>query len=323
VENVLSRKVLAVLFDPPPSAWADRVDVLERRGLSPSRLVREIVRRSRGYETVVLDGSEHYDQVAAALIVRRRPRPRIVLTDATWSRGGSRLGRWARRLGIRAIDSPRVTYCVLSSEEMEAFPSTWGVDPERVAFTPFCVTLKDDDLAQPTSTDGGVFAGGDSRRDYDTLLEAARRTSAPVTIATGLLEGRGDIPPNVHAGRVPHERFVELLRHAAVVVVPFPAVAERSAGQQTYLNAMALGKPVIVTDSTGVRDYVEDGRTGLIVPPADPGALAAAIDWVLDPANAGQVEQIKAAGREAATGHFTRENYLGSIFGVLDSANGA
>jgi glycosyltransferase involved in cell wall biosynthesis len=316
------RNVLAVLFDPPPPAWSDRVDVLERRGLSPARLVREIVSRSRGYDTVVLDGSEHYDQVAAALIRRRRPKPRVVLTDATWSRGGSRLGRLARRLGIRAIDGPGVTFCVLSTEEMEAFPRTWGVDPERVAFTPFCYTLKDDDLAQPTSEEGGVFAGGDSRRDYDTLLEAARRSGAPVTIATGLLEGRDDIPPNVQAGLVPHERFVELLRHAAVVVVPFPAVTERSAGQQTYLNAMALGKAVIVTDSAGVRDYVEDGRTGLLVPPADPAALAAAIDWVLDPANADQAASMKVAGRAAALGHFTRENYLSSIFGVLGSPNG-
>jgi glycosyltransferase involved in cell wall biosynthesis len=322
-ENALSRRnVLAVLFDPPPPAWADRVDVLERRGLSPARLVREIVKRSRGYDTVVLDGSEHYDQVAAALILRRRPKPRVVLTDATWSRGGSWLGRLARRLGIRVIDGPGVTYCVLSSEEMEAFPSTWGVDPGRVAFTPFCFTLKDADLAQPRSEEGGVFAGGDSRRDYETLLEAARRSPAPFTIATGLLDGRDDIPPNVHAERVPHERFVELLRHAAVVVVPFPAVAERSAGQQTYLNAMALGKPVIVTDSTGVRDYVEDRRTGLIVPPGDPAAMAAAIDWVLDPADADEVAKMKMAARESALGHFTRENYLSSIFGVVESPNG-
>jgi glycosyltransferase involved in cell wall biosynthesis len=320
--NVLPSRVLAVLFDPPPPAWADRVDVLERRGLSPARLVREIVKRSRGYDTVVLDGSEHYDQVAAALIMRRRPKPRVVLTDATWSRGGSRLGRLARRVGIRAIDGPGVTYCVLSTDEQQEFPRTWGVDPGRVAFTPFCYTLKDDDLAQPTSEEGGVFAGGDSRRDYDTLVEAARRSGAPMTIATSLLEGREDIPPNVTTGLVSHERFVELLRHAAVVVVPFPAVTERSAGQQTYLNAMALGKPVIVTDSAGVRDYVEDGRTGMLVPPSDPEAMAAAIDWVLDPANAEQVGRMKEAGRGAALGLYTRENYLSSIFGVLGSPNG-
>jgi glycosyltransferase involved in cell wall biosynthesis len=311
------REILALLFDPPPREWADRVDVLERRGLSPITLVREIVRCSRDYDTIVLDGSEHYDQVAAALIVRRRPRTRVHLTDCTWSRGGSRLGRWGRKLGIRAIDGPGVTYCVLSTEELEAFPSTWGVDSERVFFTPFCYTLKDEDLAKPVSEDGGVFAGGDSRRDYDTLLEAARRTDARVTLATGLLDGRDDIPPNVEAGRVSHERFFELMRETSVVVVPFPARTERSAGQQTYLNAMALGKPVIVADSAGVRDYVEDGETGLLVPPADPDALAAAIDWVLDPANAEAVERMKEAGRRISTTRFTRENYLSSIFAAL------
>jgi glycosyltransferase involved in cell wall biosynthesis len=40
-------------------------------------------------------------------------------------------------------------------------------------------------------------------------------------------------------------------------------------------EAMALGVPVLSTDcGAGVREYLEDGRCGLLVPPADPGALA-------------------------------------------------
>lgn len=43
------------------------------------------------------------------------------------------------------------------------------------------------------------------------------------------------------------------------------------------LEAMAAGRPVIATDVGGVRDVVRDGETGLLVPPKDPGALAAAL----------------------------------------------
>jgi glycosyltransferase involved in cell wall biosynthesis len=43
------------------------------------------------------------------------------------------------------------------------------------------------------------------------------------------------------------------------------------------LEAMAAGIPTIASDVGGVGDVVRDGETGLLVPAADPGALAAAI----------------------------------------------
>jgi glycosyltransferase involved in cell wall biosynthesis len=43
------------------------------------------------------------------------------------------------------------------------------------------------------------------------------------------------------------------------------------------IEAMAAGKPVVVTRSGGPEEVVEEGRTGLLVPPADPSALASRI----------------------------------------------
>jgi glycosyltransferase involved in cell wall biosynthesis len=77
---------------------------------------------------------------------------------------------------------------------------------------------------------------------------------------------------------------------------------------------------VVVTDALGVRDYVEDRRTGLIVPPGDAAALRAALGWLLDPANAGEVRAIGERGRAVALERFGPEQYVRRLVEVVDLA---
>ena len=48
------------------------------------------------------------------------------------------------------------------------------------------------------------------------------------------------------------------------------------------LEAMAMAKPLVASDIGGHRELISDGRTGLLFPPGDTTALAAAIDSLLD-----------------------------------------
>ncbi len=69
------------------------------------------------------------------------------------------------------------------------------------------------------------------------------------------------------------------------------------------LEAMAAGLPVAATAVGGTPELVVDGETGLLVPPADPGALATAVNRLLDdPAAARRMGQ---AGQERVSRHFT------------------
>lgn len=299
--------------------WTRRVDIVDRGDHSTLGFLARVVAGARTHSAVVLTGTRRADQAAAVFLARLRPPPRVVMTDATWKRGGSPAARLADGLGMRGMRGPHLVFCVLSTWEVESFPRTWGVPPEQVRFTPFCFTLSEEELDLPVSHDGGVFAGGESLRDYGPLLGAARSVDARVTIAAGGLDGRG-APPNVEAGRVSHERFMTLLRGAGVVVVPLAGESDRSAGQQTYLNAMALGKPVIVTDAPGVRDYVDHGSTGLVVPPGDPASLASAISWVLDTENRDEVRRMCERAREDVRSRFTRSRYIERILEVVNGA---
>lgn len=299
--------------------WRAWGTVVDRRRHGRLALAARLAARAGRYETLLLDGSvgaaELYSDLLAATAASRRAR--VVISDATWKRGTNLLDRRAGAALVRMLDSARVTYCVLSSAELELFPRTWGVDPRRVVFTPFCLTFGEDDLAAPTSNDGGVFAGGDSVRDYAPLLEVAPTLGAPVTVATRTLGGVASQEP-VSIGPVPHDEFNRLLRAATVVVVPLTAGLERSAGQQTYLNAMAIGKLVVVTDSPGARDYVEHGVTGLVVPPGDAAALADALRWSLDPAQADEQRAMRERAKEVARTRFGLSAYFERLREVAD-----
>ena len=305
--------------------WTDRVDIFKREGLSLPTFLRRLLAEVRRYPAVILTGTWQADQIAAMLIARMRSPPPVIMADASWRRGLNPLDRLARAPAVRAMRGQHMTFCVLSSWELDRFPRKWGVPADRVRFTPFCFTLREAELDLPVRDDGGVFVGGglrrgrrrDPLRDYRALIEAAPRVEAPLIIPSNELDGVR-MAPNVRAGPVSRERFAELLREAGVVVVPIRAGIDRSAGQQTYLNAMALGKPVIVTDTPGVRDYIDDRETGLIVPPGDAEALVGAITWVLDPGNRVEVERMRVRARDVARARFSRRNYIAHLLRVVD-----
>jgi glycosyltransferase involved in cell wall biosynthesis len=79
-------------------------------------------------------------------------------------------------------------------------------------------------------------------------------------------------------GQVPHLDLPELMRSADIVACtpwyePFGIVP---------LEAMACGAPVIASAVGGLIDTVVHGSTGLHVPPRDPGAVADAVEALLD-----------------------------------------
>lgn len=151
---------------------------------------------------------------------------------------------------------------------------------------------------------GYVLALGHSGRDYPTLLEAVRETDLPLILAIkDLADLRGvPLPPGVTVRYRTEQRETEtLVAGAAFLVLPLQD-ANYSAGQSVLLRAMSAGKAVIVSDTAGIRDYVENGETAVLVPPGDTQALRAALLHLWD--NADERQRI---GSDAALSQ--RENF--------------
>jgi glycosyltransferase involved in cell wall biosynthesis len=153
-------------------------------------------------------------------------------------------------------------------------------------------------------------------KGVDTLVHAMKR------LPDATLEIIGGLPYEPDAarlealagslgviGRVTFRSFVppgELGAHlarATVVAVPLPdnIYSRRFTSPLKIFEAMGAGVPVVVSDLPAIREVIRDGSNGLLVPPGDPDALAAALRKVIeDPALA---EALARQARRDAEAH--------------------
>src|SRR5262245_50668115 len=104
----------------------------------------------------------------------------------------------------------------------------------------------------------------------------------------GVMVGAGDLSSTIAerhpgirlAGNVPAEAVPDWLQSADVVVVP----SRRDSLGLVAIEALACGIPVVASRVGGLVETVQDGVTGVLVPPADPGAIVDALRTLEDDA---------------------------------------
>ena len=84
------------------------------------------------------------------------------------------------------------------------------------------------------------------------------------------------------------------------------------------LEALAMGCPVVASRVNGVPELIEDHKTGLLVPPRDPQALARAIRDMLDDRRAAL--RMGAAGRALVRERFTVNRMVANTTAIFDAA---
>jgi glycosyltransferase involved in cell wall biosynthesis len=93
-------------------------------------------------------------------------------------------------------------------------------------------------------------------------------------------------------GAMTHAKLIALYREASIFALP-PRITEdgdRDGIPNVIVEAMATGLPVVSTAVSGIPELVKHDLTGLLVPPNDPKALAAALQRLLaDPRHAQQL----------------------------------
>jgi glycosyltransferase involved in cell wall biosynthesis len=211
-------------------------------------------------------------------------------------------------------------FFVLSSDEVESYHEVLGIDRRKLHFTPYKYNSREYLEGLETAEGDFIYSGGDSIRDYGTLFEAVRPLPVKVRILTHQAFPDGTVPENVEIveNSDTPEEFYEPLARSMFAVIPILDEHLRSSGQGTYLGAMVLGKAVIVSDTPGARDLIQDGATGLLYRPGDAPGLRAAIEKLLSDADLRR--RIGEQGRRAVLGNFTHSTYWRHIFQIMADA---
>jgi glycosyltransferase involved in cell wall biosynthesis len=227
-------------------------------------------------------------------------------------------GKRMRRLYATAFH--RTSAVIAYSAREAEWLREWVGGRVNVVFLPFGV---DAEAFAPGESEGAVdvvSVGADPHRDFRLLCDvAARRPELRFAIVAGSANARalGNVPANVALETdVPLERVRERLAQARVVALPVRRNSY-SGATTVLLQAMALGKPVVVsqTDAIAQGYDLEDGVNCRLVPPGDVDALERALVETL-----ADSRSLGANARATVERAFSWQRYTDALWEILSAA---
>jgi len=245
------------------------------------------------------------------MLGKRIIRPRHIMIDVGSMRRFSGAGRAVRSV-ISWFFAPLDSIVCYASSSIDFWQRTIGVGVECF-FVPLPAAgpLVPGGSVSPAA-EGYVFSAGRYGRDYPLLLDAIEGMDVPLVIVAdnttySSLQARVGHNPLIRIYReILYSRYAELLRAARFVVLPLLPVAYHT-GQTVLMQAMALGKAVIATRSSGTVDYVADNEDGVLVEPGNALELRNKILFLLN--NPVELRRIAENARRKASVEFSDEAF--------------
>jgi glycosyltransferase involved in cell wall biosynthesis len=182
--------------------------------------------------------------------------------------------RWLASAALKHVNR----FTVHNRREREVYSQWLGVPINRFEFVPMPTRIlpitEQEDTERPF-----ILSVGSAFRDYPLLFEAVKKLGLRTIVASGpkTLEGL-EIPSVVEVPLgIKNPEILSLTQRARLAVLPLRQEG-LIAGTVAAIEALSLGCPLIATDRPGPDDYIQHGKTGLLVRPNSLTALVEAID---------------------------------------------
>lgn len=151
---------------------------------------------------------------------------------------------------------------VFSNHEATLYSDVFNV--QRNKFQVLQLGIEDDyaKFKNMISDEGYYLAAGRSNRDYDFLISSWDRSKElRIVCDSGGVNASDNIEIIQNAY---NDDYLMLLSKCHCVIIPLKDT-DISSGQLVVLQAMMIGKPVIVSDNLTISEYLDDGRDGLVI----------------------------------------------------------
>lgn len=188
---------------------------------------------------------------------------------------------------LKVLSLKRIHMHLMFFHDTSGLTRVYRIPPKRFHYIPFKINSFEKATSTQATDEGFIFAGGVSRRDYDTFLKAVGTLQFPVKLIAGapeLMDEHGSLP--FDESRIPSNVelytefdpafFSKLMASSRLVVLPIRKDFLGAAGISVYLEAMAYRKCVVATAGPGV-DGLLTNNEAIIVPAGDVDAMRDAI----------------------------------------------
>jgi glycosyltransferase involved in cell wall biosynthesis len=189
----------------------------------------------------------------------------------------------------KAVLLRRVDHFIHYFRDLDGYAREYGITSARSSYVAFKPNVRYRYQPGPDQPAGEyVLCLGRSQRDYDTFFDAMDLLPYPAAIpkpdfadlethASRFTRTLDRLPPNVRVfdDDGSQQALIRAIEGAKLVVLPILRATLAASGISVYLNAMLLGRAVVISAGPGVSDLLTD--QAVIVPPEDPRALADAI----------------------------------------------
>lgn len=258
-----------------------------------------------------------FPQLAAAVGTLQQLAPQPFPVVAWMFNVGTCYGDWRRQ--IARLSLQRIDRFVVHTERERQLYSDWLQLPiDRFEFVPYQVSdipvMHSENTEQPF-----LVALGSAHRDFATLFAAVDRLQLPAVVASGARSLEGfTVPASVKTPfGISKQDCLQLAQEARINIVPLlPNPAVTAAGQVTIVEAMRMKRALIVTRCNGAEDYVQHGKTGLLVEPQSIESMVEAIQLLWNDADLRR--RLGESAGEYAAAHFSDESAGRSLGHILN-----
>lgn len=221
-----------------------------------------------------------FPQLPAAIglqkLVKRTNKPIVAWTFNIGNYKVGTLRRLLSKISLSHIDC----FVVHSKQEIDIYSEWLNLPRSRFKFVPF--PSPDIEVNFEEERESPFIAAlGSAHRDFSCLFDVVEQLNLPTVVASSKsVLDNFTIPKQVSTPfGITRDDCRKLAQQARINIVPLqPKDDVTAAGHVTVIEAMLMGRAVIVTDAYGMSEYVKHGETGWLVPPGSVKSMKEAVE---------------------------------------------